>query len=118
WNRARSRSVRMAQRPMTPAQQPQGPRPKILRIGVILGGKIVEERLIRNRENVTLGQSAKNTFAIPAAELPKSWTLFQLVQNRYVLNLAEGMDGRLSDGGQVQTLGQLKQAGQARQAGT
>jgi hypothetical protein len=97
--------------------QQGGPRAKILRIGVILGGKIVEERLIRNRENVTIGQSAKNTFAIPAPELPRSWTVFALVGGRYFLHLAEGMDGRLSDGGQVQTLAQLKQGGHARQVG-
>jgi hypothetical protein len=49
------------QRPGTPLPVPHAPRPKILRIGVILGEKIVEERLIRNRENVTIRQSAKNT---------------------------------------------------------
>ena len=105
-------------RPAAQPLQSQGPRPKILRIGVILGGKIVEERLIRNRESVTIGQSARNTFAIPAPELPKSWTLFQLVGGRYMLNVAEGMDGRLSDGAQVLALAALKSSGQAQRVGT
>src|SRR5262245_13981248 len=105
------------QLPQTPNPDLLVPRAKILRIGVILGGKIVEERLIRSRENVTIGQSAKNSFAIPAPELPRSWTLFQLMSGNYYLNLAEGMDGRLSDGTQVQTLAQLKQMGIARPVG-
>jgi outer membrane biosynthesis protein TonB len=41
--------------------------------------------------------------------------LFQLVGGRYFLNLTEGMDARLSDGGQAQTLSQLKAQGQVRQ---
>jgi outer membrane biosynthesis protein TonB len=108
----------MAQKPQqshqSRAERPQnGQREKILRIGVILGGKIVEERLIRQRQNVTIGQSAKNTFAIPAAELPRSWTLFKLIgPDKYELHVTDGMDGRLSDGGNVQALAQLKGAGQ------
>ena len=44
------------QRPSQSNPPMEGQRAKILRIGVILGGKIVEERLIRKRENVTIGQ--------------------------------------------------------------
>jgi hypothetical protein len=29
--------------------------PKVLRIGVIQGGKIIEERIIRNRDSVSVG---------------------------------------------------------------
>lgn len=97
---------------------PQGPREKILRIGIILGGKIVEERLIRKRQNVTIGQSAKNTFAIPAPELPRSFSLFVLQGGKYYLHVSDAMDGRLSDGGQVQTLAQVKQSGKAQRHGS
>ena len=38
-------------------QQSSGPRPRILRIGVLLGGKLVEERLIRDHKPVSIGQS-------------------------------------------------------------
>jgi hypothetical protein len=104
--------------PRGQSQQPQQQaRPKILRIGVILGDKIVEERLIRDRDAVTIGQSAKNTFAVPASELPKSWSLFQLINGRYVLNVADSMDGRISDGGQVMTMAQLKATGKATKQG-
>jgi hypothetical protein len=38
---------------------PSGVNKRILRIGVILGGKIIEERLLRNRQTITVGQSQK-----------------------------------------------------------
>jgi hypothetical protein len=41
-------------------QEPQ----KILRLGVIQGGNIVEEKLLRVPETVTVGQGAKNTFIV------------------------------------------------------
>ena len=90
-----------------------GGRRRVLRIGVLLGGKIVEERLIRERVDVTLGQSAKNTFSIPVEGLPRQWTLFQVVNGQYVLNFTKAMDGRLSDGDRVQTLELARSGGAA-----
>jgi len=88
------------------------PRQRILRIGVLLGGKIVEERLIRERTPVTIGQSMKNNFSIPIEGLPLEFTLFALDEGKYSLRFLPKMDGRLSDGGgQVNTLDQLKQRG-------
>ncbi|MDX2091186.1 MAG: AgmX/PglI C-terminal domain-containing protein [Kofleriaceae bacterium] len=98
-----------------PAQpQSSGQRRRILRIGVLLGGKIVEERLIRERVSVTLGQSMKNTFSIPVEGLPLEFTLFahDEKENKYALRFIEKMDGRISDGsGQVHTLDVLKGRG-------
>lgn len=88
------------------------PRQRILRIGVLLGGKIVEERLIRERVPVSIGQSMKNTFSIPIEGLPLEFTLFALDENRYSLRFLSKMDGRLSDaGGSVNTLEALKGKG-------
>jgi outer membrane biosynthesis protein TonB len=104
----------------TPAKpRPTENRPKILRIGVILGDKIVEERLVRDRGPVTIGQSAKNTFAVPSPELPRSWTLFQVDHktNLYQLTVADSMDGRISEAGQVQTIAQLKASGRVAKQG-
>src|SRR5262245_37663406 len=93
-------------------QQPQGPRQRILRIGVLLGGKIVEERLIRERTAVSIGQSMKNTFSIPVEGLPLEFTLFALDEGKYYLCFLNKMDGRLSDSGsQVNTLDSLKGRG-------
>jgi hypothetical protein len=92
--------------------------PKILRIGIIQHGKIVEERLVRKRENVTIGQSSKNTFVVPASNyLPRSFTLFELTHGGYALNFTDQMDGRVSLGEQVVALPQLRQAGRAARRG-
>ena len=40
---------------------------KILRVGVIQGGKIIEERHLKRRDTVTIGQDAGNTFVVPAS---------------------------------------------------
>lgn len=104
-------------RPRTPAPSANpGPRPRILRIGVLLGGKIVEERLIRERTAVSIGQSMRNTFSIPVEGLPLEFTLFALDERgRYHLRFLAKMDGRLSDsGGQVNTLDALKERGAAQ----
>ena len=101
---------RLQSQPAIP--QPQnGPRHRILRIGVLLGGKIVEERLIRERLPVSVGQSMKNTFSVPIEGMPLEFTLFALDQNRYSLRFLNKMDGRLSDGGNVHTLDALKGRG-------
>lgn len=93
-----------------------GSRKRILRVGVLLGGKIVEERLLRERGDVTVGQSAKNTFSIPLENLPRQWTLFGLEDDSYVLKFLQGMDGRVSDGQQVYTFDQVR-GGRAQQRG-
>ena len=100
-------------RPNSNVSQPvnQGPRQRILRIGVLLGGKIVEERLIRERTPVSIGQSMKNTFSVPIEGMPLEFTLFALDQNKYSLRFLNKMDGRLSDGGNVHTLDALKGRG-------
>ena len=90
---------------------------KILRIGIIQGGKIIEERLLRKREPVTVGTSPKNTFAITANGLPSRFPLFELKGDAYVLTLADWMDGRLSLGTGVADLQTLKQQGIAKQVG-
>ncbi|MBA3465626.1 MAG: AgmX/PglI C-terminal domain-containing protein [Deltaproteobacteria bacterium] len=95
-----------------------GNRPRILRIGVLLGGKIVEERLIRERTSVTIGQSMKNTFSIPVDGLPLEFTLFSMEEGKYSLRFLAKMDGRLSDGsGGVHTLDVLKSGRGAQQVG-
>ena len=97
---------------------PPAARQRILRIGVLLGGKIVEERLIRERTPVTIGQSMRNTFSVPIEGLPLEFTLFAVSDGRYSLRFLPRMDGRLSDsGGQVNTLEALKARGAQNHGG-
>ena len=102
--------VSNAQQPSTPAAPP----PKILRIGVIQAGKIVEERLIRQRGNVTIGASPSCTIVVPASTLPKSFALFEMHEGRYQLVLTDTMDGRVSVDTRVLSLDQVRSEGHAK----
>jgi TonB family protein len=96
--------------------KPSGP--KVLRIGIIQGGKIVEERIIRKRETVTVGSSEKNHFVVHGEGVPPRFELFQVVGNDYILNFTDKMSGRVGLPGGVQDLDQMRQSGAARNAGT
>jgi outer membrane biosynthesis protein TonB len=105
---ANSPAMQQAQAQAQQGHGPHGPKQRILRIGIILGGKIVEERMVRERVDVTIGQATKNTFSVPVEGLPRSHALFTIVDGHYYLNYGRGMDGRISDGGQVYTLESMK----------
>ncbi|MGM0574833.1 MAG: TonB family protein [Myxococcota bacterium] len=90
---------------------------KILRVGIIQSGRIVEERLVRKREDVTIGQASKNTFILPIPQLPKSFTLFEAKGDAYHLVFEEGMEGRVSIGDQVVDLKGLAKSGNVKRRG-
>ena len=86
--------------------------PKVLRIGLIQGGRVVEERIIKQRTSVTVGASEKNMFVIPSGDLPQNFRLFELVGADYCLNFTDAMKGRLALPTGLSDLSMLK--GQAR----
>src|SRR5262249_33977903 len=57
---------------------PQVTGPKVLRIGLVQGGKVIEERVIKQRTSVTIGPSEKSMFVIPSRAIPPSFKLFEL----------------------------------------
>src|SRR4030095_16778550 len=87
------------------------PRVRILRLGIIQGGRIVEERLVRRRENITIGPSARNMFVVPSGAVPRQWMLFEITPRGYVAHFADAMDARIAVGNEIISLAQLKQAG-------
>ncbi|MGE0792100.1 MAG: AgmX/PglI C-terminal domain-containing protein [Sandaracinaceae bacterium] len=90
--------------------------PKVLRVGLIQSGKIIEERILRKRETITIGTSEKNHFVVTDADLGARFELFQLVGDGYVLNFTPTMSGRVGLAGAVQTLDELRANGGARKA--
>ncbi len=96
--------------------------PKVLRVGLFRDKKIVEERIVRRRETVSIGTSAKNHLIIKAGTLPAKlesrFELFQLVGDDYILNFTEDMTGKVALPGGVQKLEHLRETGAARNAGT
>lgn len=92
--------------------------PKVLRIGIIEDGKIVQERLIKAGDTVTVGESAKNTFPFPKTHLPRAeYPLFVARNGKYVLNFTDQMKGKISSGGAVVPLEKLRADPQVQQQG-
>ncbi len=89
--------------------------PKVLRIGLVQGGRVVEERIIKQRTNVTIGPSEKAMFVITTQAVPAQFKLFELVGNDYYLNFLDGMTGRVALQTGISDLGGLK--GQAKRVG-
>lgn len=89
------------------ADQAKQQQAKVLRIGVVQGGKIVHERLIKPGQAVTIGESPKNTFVVKADGLPKRYTLFQPDGQTYKLGLSEAMSGKVALDGGIRTVGEL-----------
>ncbi|MGK4002962.1 AgmX/PglI C-terminal domain-containing protein [Sorangium sp. So ce1036] len=87
---------------------PQATGPKVLRIGLVQGGKVIEERVIKQRTHVTIGPSEKSMFVIPSKSIPPSFRLFELVGGEYFLNFLEGMTGRVAFKAGVSELSALK----------
>lgn len=81
---------------------------RVLRIGLLLGGKIIEERLVRKNEQVTFGQSSQNMFSVPLEQLPRTFTALVWTGKGYELRFASKMEGRVSRGDKVFSLDQLK----------
>ena len=91
---------------------------KILRIGVIQGGKIIEEKLIRKRATVSVGTSSRNTIILPAANAPKSFPLFEIKGSEYLLTFTDDMTGRISVGNDASDLQSLKAQHLVRKSGS
>jgi outer membrane biosynthesis protein TonB len=87
---------------------------KVLRIGLIRNGKIVEEQLMRKQEDISVGQDFKrNQFVVPVSDLPDSFRLFENQDNAYVLHFTSEMSGKIAAGGGVETLESLVDSGRA-----
>ena len=82
---------------------------KVLRIGIIQDGKIVQERLIKSGESVRVGESSKNTFVFPKTSLNRSeFPLFVHKGGAYHLHFTGEMKGKISAGGAVVALEKLR----------
>lgn len=97
---------------MRAMQQASGP--KVLRIGLVASGRILEERVVKQRTSVTVGPSEKSMFVVQAS-VPAQFKLFELIGNDYYLNFLDGMTGRVALATGITDLVALK--GQAKRVG-
>jgi hypothetical protein len=85
-----------------------------LRLGVVLGGTVVAEHLVRDGRPFTLGRSAAAVVQLPLPGLPRRWELLRLTPAGLVLRLGAGMDARVSIGDAVWTRAECDARGQRR----
>jgi hypothetical protein len=85
---------------MTALMQAVSTGPKVLRIGVVRAGRVVEERILKQKAPVTIGWNEGSTFVIADAKAPVSLRLFEYSSGAYFLNVTAAMTGRVvaSDG--------------------
>jgi hypothetical protein len=82
--------------------------PKVLRIGVVQSGRVIEERIIKQRTHVTVGPSEKSMFVIATDAVPANFRLFELVGDEYCLNFVDAMTGRVALPSGISDLSVLK----------
>ena len=95
--------------------QPQAAGLKLLRVALIQGSKITEDRTLKRRGPVSLGQNATNTIVVPVSNLPPSFTLFEAVNDQYSIIFTKEMDGKVSVNGQELSLQDAISRGLAKQ---
>src|SRR5262245_8238753 len=90
----------MNQAPAVPEGHPRRER-RLLRVGIVHGRRIVEERLLARPGDVTIGTSPRSTFIVPWDGVPPRWRLFEARGGRSFLHLSGGMSARIADGAAV-----------------
>lgn len=80
-----------------------------LRIALIHGGRIIEDRTLDagKKTTITVGADSKNTFCVPMGEVPKSVSLFKVTREGAQLMSAGSLEGRVSLGGPEQSLAEV-----------
>ncbi|MBX3227221.1 MAG: AgmX/PglI C-terminal domain-containing protein [Labilithrix sp.] len=82
--------------------------PKVLRIGLVQAGRVVEERIIKQRTTVNVGSNERATFVIQSQIVPPMFKLFELIGMDYYLNFLDGMTGRVALASGISDLNALK----------
>lgn len=80
-----------------------------LRIALIHGGRIIEDRTLDagKKSTITVGADPKNTFCVPMGEVPKSVSLFKVTKEGAQLVKDGSLEGRVSLGGAEQSLAEV-----------
>lgn len=86
---------------------------KVLRVGLIQDGRIIEERYLRRGE-LSVGQDKKNTLVLPLPGVPQSMPLFEHKGGQVSLVLSEEVEGRLVLEGKAYDFQQARSLGQER----
>ena len=92
--------------------------PKVLRIGIVQRGKIIDEQEMKKRETVSVGTSEGASFTVASDVLPPKFDLFEFDGKQYYLRFMAGMEGRIQQtGNQVFGFEDLRKAGKVVRRG-
>jgi hypothetical protein len=97
---------------MSSSKQSEPTGPKVLRIGIVQRGKIIDERELKKRETVSVGTHQKAMFQVQSDALPRSFDLFDYDGKTYFVRFTDKMDGRIQlEGTKVQNFPELEAQG-------
>lgn len=91
------------------------PSNRVLRVGLVHEGRLIEERLLRKPQAVTVGRSSGNTFVLP--EAPKRQLVVDERSGSYALVFDAYAEGRVMVAGAPRGLDELVRSGEARRRG-
>ncbi|MBU0552151.1 TonB family protein [Myxococcota bacterium] len=87
---------------------------RILRLGLIHNGRIIEERLIRHGGHISIGTHPRCTLVLPPGAPLRSHRLFKRERGGYTLEYTGEMKGRIANGGHVLDLAAVAETGWAK----
>ncbi|MDP2306380.1 MAG: AgmX/PglI C-terminal domain-containing protein [Pseudomonadota bacterium] len=101
----------------TAPQTAQKPLPKVLRIGMAQDQKIVQEKVLKVGETVTIGDNPRNSFVLTGTKLPSRFELFIAKGDSYVLSVPDWVEGKISWKDGIRGLDEIRQRGEAVKRG-
>ncbi|HEX5752285.1 MAG TPA: AgmX/PglI C-terminal domain-containing protein [Archangium sp.] len=93
------------------------PNNRILRVGLLQGTRILEERHLHKPGDFTVGQDPKNSLVLPLPELPASFPVFEYRASQYNLVFTDDMRGRVNLGSSDVDFQTLRTQGMAMERG-
>lgn len=74
----------------------QDAKTRVLKVGLVQDGKLIEELTLKPKTTVGIGQDPENMFVVGGSEWPKKHQLIEHEHDGYHLHLLPGMKGKLS----------------------
>jgi hypothetical protein len=93
------------------------PHNRILRVGLLQGTRILEERHLHKPGDFTVGQDPKSSLVLPLPELPASFSVFEYRAGQYNLVFNDDMRGRVNLGSSDVDFHTLRSQGMAMERG-
>lgn len=90
---------------------------KVLRVGVIYNGKIIDEQVFRKPETIYIGDTSKAHFVIPSSALPSRFPIFYYKSGKYELVIMENMSGKVFLKGKVVDIEEVIKKGMLKKRG-